>query len=330
MTCVSKPKYHDEFIACYRTWFNECELNDIPVFFFTGDKKYGESSIMSDKIIYLENIMDDYNSATDKQWLGYKYMYDNIDADFYCILGTDNYVWPNKIKLILEKYTHCGPIMISGYQQSRYINMKCITFPFGGSGIFLSKSAITKIYSKLHEFKNEWFTKICNNDDLKPACDVAMAYYCEIYKIPMVREYPFYPISWFYTFQETSMIDVGEMNFDTMAICHFMNPKWMRLCHRYKNNPLDYILLNKKTLQILDDSLYEHGKRSKIILIKSQPTNKVFYNIIKGMIDNLDDNIKIDIYNFKLDDNYKAEIIKHNIPYEYVENDSKDYDLILE
>lgn len=330
MTCVSKKPYHDEFVSCLETWVPICEENDIPVYFFTGDKKCGESSIVNDRIIYLEDIKDDYASATDKQWLGYKFMYDNVPADFYCILGTDNYVWPEKIKSVLEKYKECGPILISGYQQARYIGVKCVTFPFGGSGIFLSRSAVEKLYPKLTSFKHEWFDRICRNNDLNPACDVALAYYCEVFKIPMVREYAFYPISWFYTFQESGFIDVGEMDFKTMAICHFMNPKWMKLCHRYREDPTIYIQFHKKVTPILNADLYEHGRKSKHILIKSQPPMKLFYNVVKGMIDSLHDDLKIDLHSFELKSEFMATIQNLKIKVESVDNIDKEYDIILE
>ena len=334
MTCASKDIYRQELVACNNTWGKHCEEWDIPVYFFSGDRKYGVSKIENPRLIYLDDVGDDYLSATDKQWLGLKYMFDNDPADFYCILGTDNYVWPDKVFPVMEKYIGCGAIVVSGYQQERTIGRRRLVFPFGGSGIFISHAAVEKIYSRLTTFRKEWCERICRNEDLNPACDVALAYLCEEYSIPMVREYPFYTLSLYGTVKgSTGMMDVGVLDYKTLAIVHCMTPEAMRLCYKFRKSLEFCMNFEKKVTQYFDHQLYNYAKKSKTILFKNHPSNKYFFNIVKGICDKNEyiiEGATIDTLGFDFNSEY-TEILKFlEIPFSKIEKNEIVYELTLD
>lgn len=296
MACTSKKNYIDEIIYCLDTWVPDLVKEGCNVFFFTGDKSLDTHTFDYPNVIHLPKIGDDQISATDKQWLGYKYLYENDPSDFYCLVGTDNYVRLDKLKLMLEKYDKTKDFCISGYIQTRYFGRKCITFPFGGSGIILTHSALAKMIPDIENFKNQWIS-YCEsvNPFEKGSCDVALAYFIEKYKIPLVRDYDVYPSNWLYFFKDNLIIDIGHMDHQNMAICHYMGKRDFYLYHRYKDSVEaieSYRFLIEYCNRYFMPGYYENGFKNCHVLIFDLK-DEIIMNTLKGMIDSLNSNLKI-------------------------------------
>ena len=98
--CVTVEKYKLQVQQINETWGNRAKnFNNIKILFFLGEEKVDEFS--SEEYIYLPSVQNDYISASYKQNLGLKYIFDNHkDFDFELFENT-KIVSP---KLYIEKY----------------------------------------------------------------------------------------------------------------------------------------------------------------------------------------------------------------------------------
>src|SRR4029077_9362981 len=161
MACSTIVKYQDQIKNVADTWYKESWSEGVPCCFFTGEQiNISESTFRlmnNDHLIHLPGVKDDYLSASDKHWLGLKYMFDNFDSDFIMIAGTDNYIDVKNLKTILAKYDCNHPFIISGKQQSRdCAGIRFQIFPLGGCGIIFTRAAVKIMYNYLSSFKNDW------------------------------------------------------------------------------------------------------------------------------------------------------------------------------
>ena len=242
MACTTIPKYVNEIKSVLETWYPECWAIDIPVYFFTGEQvSDDEKSLNTSHIVHLKGVDDSYDSASLKQWLGYKYLYDNVPSDFYIIVGTDNYVWGERLLPIINKYSPDQPFLISGYGQTRMVGSKQQHFPFGGCGLILTHKAVTILYEKLPILYDNW-KKLIGPGELTAACDLAMAYYAEQHNIVICRDYGLYSQDWLGN-GKWGRINEGPINYNIAAVFHYMNDHNMKSYHKYKTmiesyNPL--------------------------------------------------------------------------------------------
>jgi hypothetical protein len=73
------------------------------VLFFLGEEK---TDLVSEDYIYLDGVQNDYLSASFKQNLGLKYIYENYECKYVYIAGTDTYVVIDNLVKYLE---NCDP-----------------------------------------------------------------------------------------------------------------------------------------------------------------------------------------------------------------------------
>ena len=83
--CPTIIKYKNEIDIINESWGKTCDEYNIKYFFFMGEER---TKLEGDKYIFLKGIKNDYASASDKHWLGYKYIYDNNSMyNNICILS---------------------------------------------------------------------------------------------------------------------------------------------------------------------------------------------------------------------------------------------------
>ena len=73
--CINQEKYKNQIKKIKET-YEKCNKNDkIKILYFLGENKCNDYHC--DNFIYLKNVSDDYMSASYKQHLGLKYIYEN-------------------------------------------------------------------------------------------------------------------------------------------------------------------------------------------------------------------------------------------------------------
>ena len=91
--CDTIDKYRKEILKIKETWGKApkapCEKDlENKILFFLGEK----GPLHDDDCIHLENVENDYLSASYKQYGGLKYIYENYNFNYIFICGTDTFV----------------------------------------------------------------------------------------------------------------------------------------------------------------------------------------------------------------------------------------------
>lgn len=181
--CNTIEKYKNEIDIINRTWGAECEkLTNIKVLYFLGEE---QKSIHNDskniKYINLLNVNNDYLSASYKQFIGLKYIYENYVTKYIICVGTDTYLNIPKLISYVRRYDNKEKLYIGGHGCERDIGGKKYYFHSGGPGFIITQSVLKEIYEILPNLMEDWI-KICNENNiigLIPACDVAISYYLQ-------------------------------------------------------------------------------------------------------------------------------------------------------
>lgn len=177
--CATIDKYKKEILKINETWGKRCEEKGVKLLFFLGEEK--TELIDNNKYIYLENVKNDYLSATFKQNLGLKYIYENYQTEYIHICGTDTYINIDKLLIYLYQFDSNEKLYIGGDGMYRYIGNENLYFHNGGSGFIISYSILYELYPYLFNLF-DYYQKLCiqsNTQYLIPACDVLLAYYIQ-------------------------------------------------------------------------------------------------------------------------------------------------------
>jgi hypothetical protein len=173
--CVTIKKYKDELIKIKETWGLKARKMNYKILFFLGEEK---TDLIGEDYIYLQGVGNDYQSASYKQNLGLKHIYENYLCNFIYILGTDTYVLVDN----LQKYLlNCDPktnISI-GSGGFRLVDNYLTYFHDGGAGIVISYNALMHIYPMLENMVYTW-SLVPNRllpRDPNYASDVCLCYY---------------------------------------------------------------------------------------------------------------------------------------------------------
>jgi hypothetical protein len=178
--CVTKEEYSKQVDKIIETWGIDADNNSVPIYFFLGEENNDKYN--GEKFVYLKGVANDYLSASYKQWLGLKYIYENYDAEFVICCGTDTFINIPKLLKYLEKFDCNEKLYIGGKTRPIGINDKVYYWHSGGPGFVLSKKILEIFYPKLHNIMDTWIS-ICNIDNvikrytLYPCCDVGMGYF---------------------------------------------------------------------------------------------------------------------------------------------------------
>lgn len=225
MASANSDKYRDQIHACLRTWYPVAQKSNIRTLFFGGYALFPEC----EDYINLPGVQEDYLSAFDKCLYGLEWAYENIESSFYFLVGTDNYV---NCGNLLHYLAECNPEeklyigLISDFSEPYYkktLDGRDITFISGGGGIILSRASARIIINNLTFIMQDW-RQVCirnKQEDLLPACDVAIAYYFDKYNVPSISDNRFN--NFFHHYRDL----------DTLICCHYMDPNQMDWYHKY-------------------------------------------------------------------------------------------------
>jgi hypothetical protein len=183
--CDTLPNYAEQILNINNTWGKECvKYSNIKLLFFLGEI-INEYSIIGDDFIHLKNVKDDYLSASYKQYLGLKYIHENLQYNFVFCCGTDTYINIHKMIKYINTHDYNKNSYIGGnHEWYRQIGDQNIRFHAGGSGFFLSQTCLTVLHLlSLETLVDKWI-EICkfnNISQLIPACDVSISYFIHIF-----------------------------------------------------------------------------------------------------------------------------------------------------
>jgi len=182
--CATMPNYNQEILKIEETWGKCAAQMGIKVLYFLGEEP---TDLMDDaKFIYLKGVKNDYLSASAKQNLGLKYIYERFDADFVFCCGTDTYINIKKLLKYVEQFDPNKNLYIGGHGAICNIDNRDYYYHSGGGGFILSKECLHNIYLDLATMLNEWivqcnasFNQWANMNVMISACDVAISFYIQ-------------------------------------------------------------------------------------------------------------------------------------------------------
>jgi SAM-dependent methyltransferase len=177
--CATIPKFKDEILKIEQTWGKYSTQKGIKVLYFLGEEQTDLQD--ASKYIYLDGVKNDYNSAGDKQNLGLKYIYENYNADFVFVCGTDTYINVENLLILLNEYNCESPLYIGGHGDTRTVCEKSCYYHSGGAGFVLSNECLHLIYRKLWSMSRDWKFDLneYNSNWLTFACDLEISYYLQ-------------------------------------------------------------------------------------------------------------------------------------------------------
>jgi len=177
--CDKIDKYIQEIRAINNTYGKLCNNNNIKILYFLGEVQTEEFTGPS--YINLKGVLDDYLSASYKQFKGLEYIYENYNFDYVMCIGTDTYINIPKLLKYIDTFSSDKCLYIGGHGCNRTIYNKSYYFHSGGPGIIITKKCLSKLYPILPNIMSNWIY-ICNNiskKELISACDVAISYYLQ-------------------------------------------------------------------------------------------------------------------------------------------------------
>ena len=184
--CDTVEKYRNQMKAIDNTWGRKCqEYPNIRLLYFLGEEEveyfpqFEDSQIT--KYIHLKGVANDYGSASYKQWLGLKYVYEHYRPKFTICIGTDTYINIPKLLSFLETYDPSCHLYIGGHSDIRQIGNRRYKFQSGGPGFIITYPILEKLYPSLQNIMEDWI-RVCSTNNVNyliNACDVGIAYYLD-------------------------------------------------------------------------------------------------------------------------------------------------------
>jgi hypothetical protein len=171
--CPTIQKYKEEILKICSTWGKSAKTEDYKVLFFLGEEL---SSLIGDDYIYLKGVNNDYFSASYKQNLGLKYIFDNFTFNYVYVCGTDTFVNIKFLKQYITKFDSNEQLCIGGHGDYRTVQEKQIYYHSGGPGFLITYSAICKIQYLLDDMVELW-VMIVQKQNLYTACDLALCFF---------------------------------------------------------------------------------------------------------------------------------------------------------
>ena len=240
--CDTIEKYRREILKIKETWSKEPQVptgkepqvptGKVPkepvekVLFFLGE----HGPFQGDDYIHLENVENDYLSASYKQYGGLKYIYKNYDFNYIFICGTDTYVLTKNLTKYLEEDPRISPekpLVIGGHGDNRQICGDTLHFFSGGGGIILTKATMDIIYPELDTMQEEWMWICFENGyhTYSPACDLSLCYFLKRRGITFVNvEHRFFNCNYLGYYFGVHDCCAKYVNLETMISCHHMSP----------------------------------------------------------------------------------------------------------
>jgi len=178
--CVTIEKYRKQIDLVNNTWGKWCmNNNNVKILYFLGEEQIRHYT--DEQYVYLPNVDNSYLSASHKQYLGLKYIHENVKTKFVLCCGTDTYINIPKLLLYIHKFNYNENIYIGGHGCHRKIDNKEYYFHSGGPGFIITKQCLERLYPLLRNLVEDWID-ICkkqNIEELIPCCDVSISYYLQ-------------------------------------------------------------------------------------------------------------------------------------------------------
>jgi hypothetical protein len=181
--CDTKPKYRDQILKIEATYAQLPPDVAVQVkFLYFLSSSNTPLTLRGPQFVHLPNVADDYMSASDKQFHGLRYVSEHYpEAKYVMTFGTDTYVNVPKMLKFLQTVPFNPQeeaLLIGGHGDVRQIQGKPVYFHSGGPGIILSAKTLALLAPRCDTAVDTWLS-ICT-PNLRPACDVALAYYCQL------------------------------------------------------------------------------------------------------------------------------------------------------
>lgn len=218
--CVTENFYKQQIVKINNTWANQ--LNDkVKMIYFLGEEK--SSDFTGDTYVYLPNVNNDYLSASYKQNLGLKYIYENYKTDFILCCGTDTFLNIPKLLVFLDQFNPTDNVYIGGHGCNRVIGDKSYHFHSGGPGFILSYNCLERIYPICGELTEKWID-VCRNNNVETlysCCDVAISYFLQVYvNATLVKTHG---LSFIHCNYKGHPCHFGQVNMSEIVSCHNMS-----------------------------------------------------------------------------------------------------------
>ena len=225
--CATVQKYNDEILKIEKTWGKRAYEKSVKVLYFLGQEP--TNLIDDEKYIYLKNVGNDYESASYKQNIGLKYIYENYNAEFIFTCGSDTYVNIDKMLEYIENFDSSKNLYIGGDGDYRQVGHENIYYHSGGGGFILSKSVLKILYPKLQHLQNEWIN-ICYKNNvayLIVSCDVLMGYFVkDIENIDIIeKKHSFKGCNYKGYYNNNTLVCCNNINISQIITCHHMMPQ---------------------------------------------------------------------------------------------------------
>jgi hypothetical protein len=172
--CPTIERYKAEVKKIEATWGSRMKT----VFFF-GEERVADFTGADH--VYLPKVTNDYQSASYKQALGLKYIYEHYNADFVFVCGSDTYVNVANLTSYIANMDPSKPAYIGGHGSTVYVGPDSVYYHSGGGGFLLSRAALRMIYRDLGSMSDRWLKHcdVVGTWYFKPSCDVTIAYYLQ-------------------------------------------------------------------------------------------------------------------------------------------------------
>jgi hypothetical protein len=218
---------HERALSVHNTW-----LRNFKKGYLIGGYYYDPKLKM---IALGEDVGEDYQSATKKQFLGLIRLLDLFpEAKWFYITGCDAYVFADNLVQLLEPFDPARDYFIGGHCGEVYINNEKLIYPGGGPGFALSNALAHKIRNRIPAFVEEWER---TQTTLKPACDVALAYLLKrdfdihvTYREGFYYGHPYdYPRN---TYKDGEGNDINKEVIDHPIVFHTLSIREMYILHK--------------------------------------------------------------------------------------------------
>lgn len=244
---LEKEKYIEQTKVCLDTWINFCPQEEVPIIFSLGDF-YNKDFLHINALNFL-NAGEDYASCYFKNLYGLKWLFKNIDADFYLNCDTDSFIHVPRMLEMLNNYDRNEDLYLGNFKMysdtglRKYIpTEKTFTCSFdpnekgifqvhsGGSGYIISKSLSIKLSPLMNKITYEWLNII--EGGYKYLCDVTIPFYINKY-FPNTKTIRIDNMSNVNHFGSSygNIINKGSyapvMDLQKLITCHWMDPPSM-------------------------------------------------------------------------------------------------------
>jgi hypothetical protein len=224
--CPTVERYKNELLKINETWRPTAETMGVKVLFFFGEEP---TDLIDDNYIYLPNVKNDYDSAAWKQYLGFKYIYENYNTEFIYTCGTDTFINIKNLLSYINTLEYGKKLYIGGHGTTRQVGDKCVYFHCGGAGTIITNKILEELYPQLDIIQDQW-RAICEQYSVHwwiAASDVSIAYFLAsppyVDGVETIKNINFHSCNYLGHRCDGTYCCKDIINIDTLITCHHMS-----------------------------------------------------------------------------------------------------------